>query len=100
MSEDGEIQVQIRDHAGNNYLVSLPPNTLVWQLVQAVVPKRDQPLDGAYYLFRKETGKMLAGNETLASAGIRDGETLSLVPDVVAGGGSSSMSTATCNSSP
>jgi hypothetical protein len=57
------------------------------QLLQALVTKLPMPSNQAYYLVHKETGKRLADNDTLASVGVQDGDTLRIVPDVVAGGG-------------
>lgn len=86
MADDGKVQVRITDQAGGkNVNARLPANAPASQLLQALITKLQMPSNQAYYLAHKESGKRLGDNETLASAGVQDGHTIRLVPDVTAG---------------
>ena len=86
MAEDGKIQVRISDQAGGKIVnARLPANAAVSQLLPALVTKLQMPSNTPYYLAHKESGRRLADGDTLASAGIQEGHTIRLVPDVTAG---------------
>ena len=104
MSGDGKIQVIITDWAGGKAVTArLPTNAPVSQLLPALVKKLQMPklsppaggpLESAlftklqlpsyrpYFLTHKESGKRLDDNDTPASAGVSDGDTLRILPNV------------------
>ena len=86
MADDGKIQGRISDQAGGKDVnARLRANAPVSQLLPALVTKLQMPSNQAYYLAHKESGKRLGDTETLASAGVLEGHTIRLVPDVTAG---------------
>lgn len=85
-TDDGKIQVRITDQSGGkNVTARLPASAQVGQLLPALVTKLQLPSNQAYYLSHKDSGKKLVNTDTLASAGVQEGHTLLLIPDVTAG---------------
>ena len=83
---DGKVQVRITDQAGGkNVNARLPANAPVAQLLQALIAKLEMPANQTYHLIHKDSGKQLTDTDTLASAGVLDGHTIRLVPNVTAG---------------
>lgn len=89
MAVEERIDVRIVDQAGGNVKnASLPADVSMSNLVPAVANKLGlQVGEIRYYFEHKETGKRLGDNDTLIDAGVRDGDTLRLMPNVTAGGG-------------
>lgn len=81
-----KVKVRITDQAGGkNVNASLPADAPMSQLVPALITKLQLPSNTGYYISHKESGKRLGNNDTLSSAGVKDDDTLRLMPDVTAG---------------
>jgi len=84
------IQVSLEDHTGNvKREAKLSEAATVEQLLQAIIPTLKLPLVNAagrpitYYL--AHNNRRLPEHDTLSSAGVQAGDTLSVVPQMVAG---------------
>jgi uncharacterized ubiquitin-like protein YukD len=80
------IKVTITDQAaGKMVTAELPADTEIQRLVPALVSKMSLPTNSEYRIQHKQSGKQLQPGDTLASMGIKEGDTLRLLPDVRAG---------------
>jgi hypothetical protein len=86
MVNDGKIQVRITDQAGGkDRMARLPGTALMSDLLKALVTRLELPSNQEYEIQHKESGKILTPTDTLLSAGVKDGDTLRLLPRVIAG---------------
>ena len=88
----GMISVKIQDVSGNRSRnAELPDDVSINRLLVLLVEKMKLPLnspDGqimSYKLHRRQTGRQLLDNETLADVGIQYGEDLRIQPEITAG---------------
>jgi hypothetical protein len=70
---------------GHAVSAELPSDVAIDRLVPALVTKMNMPKDAPYRMLHKESGQPLGPGETLAAAGVKDGDTLRLLIDVLAG---------------
>lgn len=81
-----EIAVTVTDHGGGKTVTAtLPANVPMNRLVPALVVKMNLPANVQHKIQHKESGKQISSYETLITAGVVSGDTLILLPDVVAG---------------
>lgn len=87
-----KIDVTIFDATGNKQQeVSLPDDASVKRILEALLPKMKMPLTGpdgepiSYKFHHKSSGKQLSENQTLAQAGVKNGDILRLFPEITAG---------------
>jgi len=86
------ISVIIIDATGNKEQEAvLPDDAPVKRIMEALLPKMKMPLNGpdgdplSYKFHHKASGKQLSENQTLAEAGVKDGDVLRLYPEITAG---------------
>lgn len=86
------INVVIIDATGNKEQEAvLPDDAPVKKIMEALLPKMKMPLTGpdgdplSYKFHHKVSGKQLTENQTLAEAGVKDGDVLRLYPEITAG---------------
>lgn len=86
------INVIIIDATGNKEQEAiLPDDAPVKKIMEALLPKMKMPLTGpdgdplSYKFHHKASGKQLTENQTLADAGVKDGDVLRLYPEITAG---------------
>lgn len=86
------IDVTVIDVTGSReQSAALPDDAPVRRVIAKLVELMGLPLygpDGAplsYRFHHKASGRQLGDNETLAQAGVRDGDVLRLQPEIVAG---------------
>lgn len=84
------IQVMLEDHTGNKqYQVKMTETASVERLIPATVTALGLPLTDqagrpmTYHLSYR--GRRLQEEETLGAVGVQPGETLTLVPEMIAG---------------
>lgn len=83
MSENGKIEVTITDYAGGKRVSArIPANAPMSQVLPVLVTKLQMPSNNTYALYHMQSGKRLADNATLTSAGVRDRDIIRLVPNV------------------
>ena len=87
-----DIQVTITDATGSKRdLVEMPDDQPVIRVLAALVQAMKLPLAGpdgqpmSYRFHHAETQTQLRDDSTLSGSGVKDGDTLSLVPEIVAG---------------
>jgi hypothetical protein len=87
-----DISIEVWDATGNKkQLVQLPADAAVNRVVAVLVQKMNLPQhspDGqlmSYKFQHRPTGRQLLDTETLASAGVRDGDIVRLQPEITAG---------------
>jgi len=86
MSSQNKVRVTVSDQAGGKTVTAeLPADAPMSRLLPALVTKMTLPSNVQYGIQHKQSGKDLRGNDTLASAGVKDGDTLRLLPNVTAG---------------
>lgn len=79
-----EVTVKVSDLTGSKVVTAkMPTSPPMSRLVPALVKKIGLP-DGSYQLQHKESGKLLGADETLMSANVTNGDTLRLLPNIVA----------------
>jgi uncharacterized ubiquitin-like protein YukD len=82
------INVIIIDATGNKEQEAvLPDDAPVKRIMEALLPPLNGP-DGdplSYKFHHKASGKQLSENQTLAEAGVKDGDVLRLYPEITAG---------------
>lgn len=84
--QDNKVKVRVADAAGGKTVnAELPSGAPMSRLLPALVTKMALPSNVQYGVQHKESGKQLQATDTLAGAGVKDGDTLRLVPNVVAG---------------
>ncbi len=86
------INVTIIDATGNKQQeATLPDDAQIKRIMEALLPKMKMPLTGpdgeplSYKFHHKASGKQLKENQTLAEAGVKDGDVLRLHPEITAG---------------
>lgn len=83
---DDKVKVTVTDQAGGKTVTAeLPTNAPMSRLLPALVTKMSLPSNVQYGIQHKQSGKQLQDGETLTSAGIKEGDTLRLLPNVTAG---------------
>ena len=91
MADDG-MNVEVWDATGNkkaivNLPLAAPVNRIIVLLVDRMNLPRHSP-DGqlmSYKFHHKASGRQLLDDETLQSAGVKDGDVLRLQPEITAG---------------
>ncbi len=86
------INVTIIDATGNKQQeATLPDDAQIKRIMEALLPKMKMPLTVpdaeplSYKFHHKASGKQLTENQTLAEAGVKDGDVLRLHPEITAG---------------
>ena len=86
------ITIEVWDATGNKkQLVELPADAAVNRVIAVLVEKMNLPRhspDGqlmSYKFQHRASGRQLLDEETLASAGVRDGDIVRLQPEITAG---------------
>ena len=86
MTDQDKLRVTVTDQAGGKTVTAeLPANAQMSRLLPALVTKMQLPSNVQYGIQHKQSGKQLQNTDTLASAGVKDGDTLRLLPNVTAG---------------
>lgn len=87
-----DIRIEVWDATGNKrQTVELPGNAPVNRVIAVLIDKMNLPRhspDGqlmSYKFHHKTSGKQLLDTQTLAGAGVRDGDVLRLQPEITAG---------------
>ncbi len=87
-----KINVMIIDATGNKQQEAvLPDDAPVKRIIEALLPKMKMPVTGpdgepiSYKFHHKASGKQLTENQSLAEAGVKDGDVLRLYPEITAG---------------
>ena len=88
----GKITVTIMDATGSKQQkASLPDDAPVERIIAKLVQLLNLPTTGpdgqplSYKFHHKQSGKQLADQQTLAEAGVKDGDVLRLQPEITAG---------------
>lgn len=82
-SSEGKIRVRITDQAGDKAVnAMLPVDVPVARILPVLISKMQLPTNLGYNLVHSESGKRLAGFDTLFFAGIQEGHTLQLNPAI------------------
>jgi hypothetical protein len=86
------ITIEVWDTTGNKkQLVELPADATVDRVVAVLVDRMNLPRHSpdnqlmSYKFHHRGTGRQLLDTETLASAGVKDGDILRLQPEITAG---------------
>ena len=83
---DKKVKVTVTDQTGSNPVTAeLPGDAEMSRLIPALITKLKLPADVKYKIQHKQSGKELADKDTLIDAGVKEGDTLRIFPDVVAG---------------
>lgn len=87
-----DIQITVTDATGSRKdLVELPDDQPVIRVLAALVQAMKLPLSGpdgqpmSYRFHHSESQTQLRDDSTLSSSGVKPGDTLRLVPEIVAG---------------
>jgi hypothetical protein len=81
-----KVKVTVTDQAGGKTVTAeLPTSATMTRLLPALVTKMQLPSNVQYGIQHKQSGKQLQSGDTLAGAGVKEGDTLRLLPDVTAG---------------
>jgi len=81
-----KVKVTVTDQAGGKTVqAELPTNAPMSRLVPALVTKMQLPTNVQYGIQHKQSGAQLGPNDTLSSKGVKEGDTLRLLPNVTAG---------------
>ncbi len=87
-----DIRIEVWDATGNKkQLVELPPDAPINRVIAVLVAKMNLPRhspDGqmmSYKFHHKGSGRQLLDDQTLVSAGVRDGDVVRLYPEITAG---------------
>jgi hypothetical protein len=81
-----KVKVTVTDQAGGKTVTAeLPTNAQMSRLLPALVTKMQLPSNVQYGIQHKQSGKQLQSGDTLSSAGVKEGDTLRLLPNVTAG---------------
>jgi len=88
----GVVNVEVWDTTGNKrQTAELPDDAPVNRIMAVLIDRMSLPKnspDGqpmSYKFHHKATGKQLSDEQTLADAGVREGDVLRLVPEITAG---------------
>lgn len=91
MSE--QITIEVWDTTGNKkQLVEIPSDASVNRVIAVLVEKMNLPRYSpdnqlmSYKFHHRASGRQLLDDETLAAAGVRNGDILRLQPEITAGG--------------
>lgn len=86
------MDITVTDSTGNKFEeATVPDNIPTGRIVAKLVELMEMPamgVDGipiSYKFHHKRTGQQIADDETLAAAGVRDGDVLRLVAEITAG---------------
>ncbi len=86
------ITIEVWDATGNKkQLVELPSDAMVDRVIAVLVQKLNMPQnspDGqmmSYKFQHRASGRQLLDEETLAPAGVREGDVVRLLPEITAG---------------
>ena len=83
---NNKIKVIISDQAGGKTVTAeLPTTAQMSQLIPALVSRLTMPQGTNYELVPKNSNTALKPTDTLASANVKEGDTLRLMPNVIAG---------------
>ena len=86
MADEDKVRVTVTDQAGGKTVTAeLPLNAPMSRLLPALMTKMQLPAGPQYGIMHKQSGKTLQSTDTLSGAGVKDGDTLRLVPNVTAG---------------
>jgi len=86
MADESKIKVTVTDQAGGKTVqAELPAGAPMSRLLPALVQKMSLPTNTQYAIQHKQSGKTLQPADTLTSAGVKEGDTLRLMPNVTAG---------------
>ena len=92
MTDVGNMNVEIWDATGNKkVVVNLPSDSPVNRIIVLLVDRMNLPRhspDGqlmSYKFHHKASGRQLLDEETLAGAGVKEGDVLRLQPEITAG---------------
>jgi len=87
-----KINVTIIDATGNKQQEALlPDDASIRRILEALLPKMKMPITGpdgeplSYKFHHKASGKQLSDSQTLAEAGVKEGDVLRLFPEITAG---------------
>ncbi len=87
-----KINVTIIDATGNKQQEALlPDDAPIRRILEALLPKMKMPITGpdgeplSYKFHHKASGKQLSDSQTLAEAGVKEGDVLRLFPEITAG---------------
>lgn len=81
-----KVKVTVTDQAGGKTVTAeLPTNATMSRLLPALVTKMQLPSEVQYGIQHKQSGKQLQAHETLGGTGVKEGDTLRLLPNVTAG---------------
>ena len=88
----GQVNVTIIDVTGNKeQQATVPDDVAVRRIVAKLVEMMKLPATGhdgqplSYKVVHKQSGKQLTDEESLADAGVKDGDVMRLQPEVTAG---------------
>lgn len=88
----GKVTVTIMDATGSKeQKASLPDDAAVNRIIAKLVQLMSLPTTGpdgqplSYKFHHKQSGKQLTDEQTLADAGVKDGDVLRLQPEITAG---------------
>ncbi len=88
----GKVTVTIMDATGSKeQKASLPDDAPVGRIIAKLVQLLNLPTTGpdgqplSYKFHHKQSGKQLSDQQTLAEAGVKDGDVLRLQPEITAG---------------
>ncbi len=81
-----KVKVTVTDQAGGKTVTAeLPAKATMSRLLPALVTKMQLPGNVQYGIQHKQSGKQLQSDDTLESAGVKENDTLRLLPNVTAG---------------
>jgi uncharacterized ubiquitin-like protein YukD len=87
-----KLNILIIDATGNKEQDAvLPDDASIKRIMEALLPKMKMPVIGpdgepiSYKFHHKASGKQLSDEQTLAEAGVKDGDVLRLYPEITAG---------------
>ena len=86
MTDSPKVKVTVTDQAGGKTVTAeLPTDAQMSRLIPALVTKMSLPTNVQYGVQHKQSGKQLQPSDTLAGAGVKENDTLRLLPNVTAG---------------
>ena len=87
-----DLNVEVVDATGNKrQRAQMPADVTLDRLLAVLVERMRFPHNGpdgnllSYKVHHRQSGKQLADHQTLAEAGVSDGDTLRLMPEITAG---------------
>ena len=81
-----KVKVTVTDQAGGKTVTAeLPADAIMSRLLPALVTKMQLPSNVQYGIQHKQSGKQLQPDDSLESAGVKEDDTLRLLPNVTAG---------------